>query len=452
MDAVPIIPGSLRCNEFDFDQLGDSRPRDGDNDGVGECDIGAREVPTGWNLPTTFLVNVFDLDEVDALPGDARCDSSSLPGDQCTLRAAAMESNALPGANVIQVPGGNTVLLTRAAAAGDPAASGDLQLVEAAEIVGSAGLPAARAQVKASHGDRIFDLVGVDDYRIADLTLSGGGSAEKGGAIRVAGSGEVLLERLELTGNSADGAGGALAVASGKVTVIDSDLHANTSPGDGTAISISGELTLERSSIRGNLDSSPATPGRALMVENGGTLLLRNSTVSGNQGDGVGVEAGGTLGTRASTIVGNGAFGVRFQPGPGAETLALHTTLLTGNVAGGCLISSGSPDTLSVDRYNLSQDGGCGIGAGGSNLVTTAAGLTSLQVDPGLWSAYHLPLPGSPAIDAGHPVVGGVGCPTEDQHRVARPVDGDNDGDARCDIGAVEAPRPSMLFYDGFEP
>jgi predicted outer membrane repeat protein len=452
VDAIPIIPDSLRCNEFDTDQLNAPRPRDGDGDGIDECDIGAREVIDGWNVPPALVVNVFDVDQVDAVPGDSICDTSlATIGYQCTLRAAAMEANAFPGANVIQIPAGETSVLTIAPVGGDPAASGDLQFTESVEVIGGGLTPAERPQVLASHGDRIFALTGSNDYRIANLVLSGGSTTAQGGAIRSVGTGERLLERLELTGNSADDAGGALEIQSGEVVLLDSDLHANTSPGDGTAVTVSGDLTIERSSVRGNFDSSPGTPGEAIRIESSGSVSLRNSTVSGNQGDGVGVDPGGSLVTRTTTIAANAGLGVRFQPGGGVEYLVLHTTILTGNAGGGCVIPSGTPDTLTTNRYNLSQDSGCDIGAGDSNLVLADAGLTPLQVDPTLWSAFHIPLPGSAAVDNGHPVIGGVGCPAEDQHGLERPVDGDGNGIARCDIGSLEAPLPVLLFSDGFE-
>ena len=53
-----------------------------------------------------------------------------------------------------------------------------------------------------------------------------------------------------------------------------------------------------------------------------------------------------------------------------------------------------------------------------------------------------VPLPGSPLIDHGSPAsVGGVtadACSRRDQRGRHRPIDGDGDAIARCDIGAVE--------------
>jgi hypothetical protein len=53
---------------------------------------------------------------------------------------------------------------------------------------------------------------------------------------------------------------------------------------------------------------------------------------------------------------------------------------------------------------------------------------------------------GSPAIDAG----GSAGCVATDQRGVARPIDGDEDGTATCDIGAFEF-QSMPVFTDNFE-
>jgi hypothetical protein len=58
----------------------------------------------------------------------------------------------------------------------------------------------------------------------------------------------------------------------------------------------------------------------------------------------------------------------------------------------------------------------------------------------------HVPLSGSPVVDAGT----NTDCAGQDQLGVPRPQDGDLDGDAVCDIGAIEW-RSDRVFADGFE-
>ena len=55
----------------------------------------------------TFTVNA-TADAVDAIPGDGLCQTAT-PG-QCTLRAAIMETNALPGTHTI-IPAGRNLCL-----------------------------------------------------------------------------------------------------------------------------------------------------------------------------------------------------------------------------------------------------------------------------------------------------------------------------------------------------
>ena len=87
---------------------------------------------------------------------------------------------------------------------------------------------------------------------------------------------------------------------------------------------------------------------------------------------------------------------------------------------------------MTSDNNNLDQDGTCGLaGAQDQNHVNPLLG--PLQ-DNGGGFLTHALLGGSPAIDA----AALLGCEATDQRGVLRPVDGNADGVAVCDIGAFE--------------
>src|SRR5439155_22233245 len=89
--------------------------------------------------------------------------------------------------------------------------------------------------------------------------------------------------------------------------------------------------------------------------------------------------------------------------------------------------------------HNLSSDGSCGL-AGAGDLQKVDPKLGELA-DNGGPTQTHALLAGSPAIDAGD----NASCPGTDQRGTARPVDGNSDGVAVCDIGAFEAPAGTTL-------
>jgi len=99
------------------------------------------------------------------------------------------------------------------------------------------------------------------------------------------------------------------------------------------------------------------------------------------------------------------------------------------------------------DGDNLAADDSCGLGEIG-DLESVDALLAPLG-DHGGPTDTHLPLPGSPWIDGGDP----VSCiSATDQCGSLRPLDGDGDGTAACDIGAVEVlpePTGAMLLPAG---
>jgi CSLREA domain-containing protein len=450
IDAIPADAGWPLC--LGFDQRGISRPLDSDGNGSARCEIGAVELTAVEAGPREFVVNVV-ADETDHNPGDGICRVAQ-GGSFCSLRAAIMEANALPGADrVILNPSAVPYELTVPQAAGPDDASGDLRITDGVTIRGVVNAAGNRPTIAASMGDRLFAIVGVHTPVIIEgLRLAGGNSVPAGGAIFVGSSSAVSLRQLEIHGNSAVGGGGGIFATSATLLVEDSDLHDNHTDTDGAAIrSHASFLEIRRSSIHGNTDSGVGAEQEAFHASGDGSTLVRNSTFSGNAGTALRI-LDGDLEVNNVTLAGNGRRGIEFERLTGRNLLIRNTTL-TGNTLGACgLTGAGSPG-IATDGHNLTQGAGCDMQIGASNIVFDGPTLGPLVLPTaGEFTAHHLPLAGSPLRDAGHPDISALGCTATDQRGTQRPIDGNGDGVSRCDIGAIEAATaPNLLFSDGFE-
>jgi hypothetical protein len=108
------------------------------------------------------------------------------------------------------------------------------------------------------------------------------------------------------------------------------------------------------------------------------------------------------------------------------------------------LVAFGSPNNcdhqIGSQGNNLENTNSCGLTAAGDK-INLNPNFGPLQNNGGATTTHALQ-PGSPAIDAG----ANGGCPATDQRGVARPIDGNRDGSAVCDIGAFESPPSWQLF------
>jgi hypothetical protein len=256
--------------------------------------------------------------------------------------------------------------------------------------------------------------------------------------------GYVTILNSRLTGNSdgqGDG-GGAISIGSfktpGGVTVINSTISGNSS-GAGGGIGISyGGVTLVNSTISGN---SAGDVGGGISNASGGVQVI-NSTISGNSAGkiGGGIASSGGVHLTNSTISGNSAGsagGIYYVQGQYPYTNEISNTIFNAGALGENIVNNGA--TVTSHGYNLSSDDGGGLLIGPGDQINTSPLLGPLQ-DNGGPTLTHLPMPGSPAIDAGDP-------------SFTPPPDHDQRGACfyrvfgrRIDVGSVETqPRPRCV-------
>lgn len=163
-----------------------------------------------------------------------------------------------------------------------------------------------------------------------------------------------------------------------------------------------------------NYDSNPA---------------LTNITFSGNSA----ITGGGMFNTEGSnpsllnvTFSGNSA-----ESGGGMynwySNPVLTNAILWGNIPNQIINGNNSTPVVT---YSDIQGGYPGTG----NI--DFAPLLGALADNGGFTETHALLSGSPAIDTGNPDP--LTCPATDQRGFLRPIDGNGDGQARCDMGAYE--------------
>lgn len=308
---------------------------------------------------------------------------------------------------------------------------------------------------------------------IQDNTTGTGFSGGHGGGIHNGGS--CTITGSSVTGNRTGayylGGNGGGIYSTGSLVIQNATVSGNftgsgsAASGSGGGLYLSSTATIENSTVSGNYTGNGSadgtTSGSGGGILNAGVLTLRNSTVSGNRtgtssqsgtsggGGGIAVSAAGTLHLENTTIA-NNQTGSAATSGHGGGIEAVGAVDLVNTLLGGNTVPAGGvgPDcagTMVSGGYNLLQSAsGCTItGSTVGLLLNRIPQLGGLSNNGGP-TLTHALLPGSPAIDSGHPGAAGTAgaCLPADQRGVARPQDGDGDGTARCDMGAYEAPSP----------
>lgn len=250
--------------------------------------------------------------------------------------------------------------------------------------------------------------------------------------------GSIRLHRVRVFGNQ----GAAFDnYKGGFAFVTESSFFGNIVSDPAGGVRNAGDLFMHQSAVYENI----APYGG--MLNSGGLMYLTNVTISGNTAQGNPGVVGGIMQLEGQsylthvTITNNTGSSAGGVYSANFGTVYLRNTIVAGNSSPQCRIhyigSSLNGDITGAG--NLTSDNSCNLwpagpgGTGSANVMGVDPGLLPLA-DNGGTTLTHALLPGSLAIDGGYEQY----CLKQDQRGIARPVDGDHDAIARCDIGAFE--------------
>ncbi len=309
-----------------------------------------------------------------------------------------------------------------------------------------------------------------------------------GGALHATSTTATITGTTWYSNFNGNGGGGAISASGGTLTITGGSFYGSQSSGNGGAIYADGEIvTLDQLSITAGVGAA----GGGIWIR-GGSLSIAESTISGNRGNGSGggvFDNGTPLTVISSTISGNstpGDGGGLWIGGlgysSGYSSVSIKNSTITQNIArkygsgfgaGGGIFTSGATvvglsNTILAKNYRatglddlygkafafyslIGVDNGALLQDTGGSLVGTSAApidplLAPLAANGGP-TFTHLPLPGSPVVDAGDPfAAAGFNVPQFDQRGVGfdRISNGDTVPGARIDIGAVEVQPGSI--------
>src|SRR5439155_6606396 len=213
------------------------------------------------------------IDAVDANPGDGVCADAT---GACTLRAAVMEANALPGLDSVTLAAGPYDLDIQGPGE-DAATTGDLDITDDLEIKGAGaestiidGSPQGTGRFL---GDTAFTVHPGATVVMSHLTIQhGGNDGSLGGGILNLGS--LALTDVFLRENLAFAGGGVTNV--GALSVERTNFKMNEATEGGGIRNIGGTLTAHNSSFIHNCNPGGQSGGGAIESDQGGSITLRD--------------------------------------------------------------------------------------------------------------------------------------------------------------------------------
>jgi hypothetical protein len=319
-------------------------------------------------------------------------------GDVSGLIAAINAANANLGPDIINLAPGGTYTLTAVAEDDGYWGPTGTPYIRTEIAINGNGATIQRSSDAATPAFRIL-FVFVGNLTLDRVTLMGGYLDPEGGDTR--------------------GGGGGLGMTGSTALIRNSTITGNYASAGGGVLNWNGTLRIENSTISYNTAYGGRTGGGIMNFSHYGvsTTTISSSTIFENQADG------------PTGFEGRGDAISAYYPPPGSITF--KNSILASPTRG--LGSTCIYLTPTSGGYNIADDASCGLtGSGDLNSTDPLLGSLSYNGSP---TPTHVPLPGSPAIDA-VPIASCTdanGAPTTtDQRGIGRPQG------AVCDIGSVE--------------
>jgi CSLREA domain-containing protein len=255
---------------------------------------------------------------------------------------------------------------------------------------------------------------GTNGLSVTDSSISGNNAKYQGGGVffdnGMGANGNAVILRSQIDGNSllnVSANGGGLFFSSGAaktLTVTDSSLSENENGGRGGGIyaPLTNAVTISNSTLSSNV----AGGGGGAFYNAGTGSSILNSTLDGNTS--------------------SGAFGGAIE---NSGTLTVKNSVISNSIGA---VNCVDPGTLTSLGHNIDTANSCAFAAAGDQ-PNTDPKLGPLALNGGTTRTQNLATD-SPAIDNGD----NTGCPAADQRGITRPLDGDGDTTATCDVGALE--------------
>ncbi|MCP3973806.1 MAG: hypothetical protein GY720_04870 [bacterium] len=368
------------------------------------CLILAFALPSSGASAATFVVTT----ETD--------DNGFCEVDDCALREAILAANVAPGLDTVILPAG-LYQLSIVGPADNQSITGDLDILDDLEILGGS----SDSTIIVGDGtDRVIQ-VRHSTVIISGVTITGGRAGASGGGVRATVS-DLTIINSAITGNSTTQDGGGVSFGVGEMVLIDTIVNGNSAgaEGFGGGIHIVGITETTVDVINSTLSGNSAFSGGGIYSLFDSYVTIINSTLAEN-----------TASFRGDAFANDFSFPPTF-----ANTLIVGDCAILSNIPishGGNIESPGYTCYLQhpTDRANVADPGIAPLSDNGGSTFT------------------HALLPGSPAIDT---AINGR-CPATDQRGIGRPVDGDGDGVATCDVGAFELhPKPLVVDIPALSP